>query len=79
MKEGLVQKFRSDEKMKEALLKTGDAVLVKCSAMDRYWSCGVFVNNLLVLCNPGKWPGRNMLGVLMMEVRDELKNEITKE
>ena len=79
MKKGLSAKFSTNEKLKEALLKTGDAILVDCNPIEKYWSCGLAIDDdWSILCNPGKWPGRNMLGVLLMEVREELKKEKMK-
>jgi len=78
MKKGLLAKFGTNEKLKEALLKTDDAILVECNPIEKYWSCGLAIDDWQMLCNPGKWPGRNMLGVLLMEVREELKKEKMK-
>jgi len=45
------------------LLKTGDAVLVEDSKTDAFWGIGK------------KGNGKNMLGVLLMELREELKSK----
>ena len=54
-------KFTQIPDLKKLLLNTGDAVLVDHSDEDSYWSDG------------GDGDGRNMLGVILMEVRDELR------
>ena len=54
-------KFTQNEKCKKALLSTGDAKLQEDSPTDSYWGIG----------RDGK--GRNMLGVILMKVRHELK------
>ena len=53
-------KFTQIPDLKKLLLNTGDAVLVDHDD-DLYWSDG------------GDGSGRNMLGVVLMEVRDELR------
>jgi ribA/ribD-fused uncharacterized protein len=59
MYDALKLKF-SDPKLRQKLLDTGDAELVEASPKDAYW---------------GKFNGvgKNMLGILLMKVRDELK------
>ncbi len=54
-------KFTQIPSLKKLLLNTGDAVLIEHSDKDSYWSDG------------GDGNGRNMLGVVLMEVRDELR------
>lgn len=60
MYEVLVEKFTQHEDLKETLLSTGDAVLVEDSPVDYYWGCGK------------NGSGKNMLGKLLMRLRDEL-------
>lgn len=63
MREALRAKFTQNDELKKILLETGDAELVEHTANDRYWGDG------------GDGSGKNMLGKLLMELRDELKNE----
>jgi N-glycosidase YbiA len=63
MREALRAKFTQHEDLKKILLETGDAVLVEHTTNDRYWGDG------------GDGSGLNMLGKLLMELRDELRNE----
>lgn len=63
MRAALRAKFTQNEELKKILLETGDATLVEHTTNDRYWGDG------------GDGSGRNMLGELLMELRDELKNE----
>ena len=51
----------SDIELKEKLLATGNAILIEDSKSDSFWGCG----------KNGK--GKNMLGKLLMKVREELK------
>ena len=63
MRLGLKLKFMSHPELKEKLLATGDAYLEEGNWWkDRYWG----------VCNG---IGENMLGKLLMELRDELREE----
>jgi N-glycosidase YbiA len=64
MREALRAKFTQHEDLKKILLETGDAELVEHTRNDRYWGDG------------GDGSGLNMLGKLLMELRDELRKEI---
>lgn len=66
MKAVLIAKFTQHEDLKELLLSTGDKRLVEAGRTDNA------VNRLWGEVN-GK--GKNMLGVLLMEVRSELANQ----
>lgn len=60
MKQVLREKFTQHEDLKEKLLNTKNSILIEESKTDAYWGCG----------KNGK--GKNMLGILLMEVREEL-------
>ena len=60
---GLIQKFKQHEWLRTLLLRTGDAELIHHSDRDRYWGQSV----------TGK--GKNRLGIMMMNVRERIKNE----
>ncbi|MEP6903731.1 MAG: NADAR family protein [Actinomycetota bacterium] len=61
--EALRAKFTQHKDLKKILLETGDADLVEHTANDNYWGDG------------GDGSGKNMLGKLLMELREELKKE----
>lgn len=54
-------KFTQHSLLRDQLVATGDALLVEHTHLDRYWADG------------GDGSGLNRLGVLLMQVRDELK------
>jgi len=66
MREALKAKFTQHEDLKKILLETGDAILVEHTKNDSYWADG------------GDGGGKNMLGILLMELREELKKEQSK-
>jgi ribA/ribD-fused uncharacterized protein len=53
-------KFTQHEELTKLLLDTGDALIVEHTDRDSYWGDG------------GDGSGRNMLGRILMEIRDEL-------
>lgn len=61
MKIVLRAKFTQHPDLKEKLLATGDAKLIEKSKTDAFWGTGK------------KGTGKNMLGVLLMDLREELK------
>ena len=69
---GLMAKFSQNETLKQQLLDTGDAYLVKCSATDRVWGCGRASDDDRRL-DAASWDGTNLLGFALMEVRRMLK------
>jgi ribA/ribD-fused uncharacterized protein len=62
MREALIAKFTQHPDLQEILLATDNALLVEHTANDNYWGDG------------GDGFGLNMLGKLLMEVREELRN-----
>lgn len=63
MKTALLAKMDQYPKIKELLLSTGDAEIVEHTENDNYWADG------------GDGSGKNRLGVLLMEIREELKKK----
>jgi ribA/ribD-fused uncharacterized protein len=63
MYEALTAKFTQHEKLRDILLSTGNAVLVEASPTDYYWGSGKDDT------------GKNMLGLLLMVVREDLANQ----
>jgi len=61
MLEALHAKFTQHDELKAILLGTGDAILVEHTANDSYWGDG------------GDGSGKNRLGRLLMQLRDELR------
>jgi len=62
MRRVVLEKFQTHVDIRETLLNTGDELLVEDSPVDYYWGCGA------------DGTGKNMLGIVLMEVRDQLRN-----
>ncbi|GAA3931189.1 NADAR family protein [Litoribacillus peritrichatus] len=60
MREAVMAKFTQNKELKPVLLNTGAALLVEHTANDRYWADG------------GDGSGKNMLGIILMEVREAI-------
>ena len=69
----LIEKFSQNPELLKLLLNTNDSILVEASQKDKKWGIGIGVDYVDFL-NPDKWPGENLLGKALMEVRDKLKN-----
>ncbi|CAG8624286.1 11526_t:CDS:2 [Diversispora eburnea] len=65
MRTALRAKFTQHEDLKELLLNTNNSKLVEISPTDSYWGNA----------EKNGTEGKNMLGILLMEIREELKNE----
>lgn len=66
-------KFSQNEEFKEMLLSTGDEILVEASPYDRIWGIGYEEKDAVE--NIDNW-GENLLGEVLMEVRETLKKEL---
>ena len=63
MRKAVLAKFTQHAELRDELLATGDAKIVEHTERDDYWGDG------------GDGSGKNMLGRILMEVREALRNE----
>jgi len=63
MREALLVKFTQHPALRSLLLSTDDAELIEHTTNDRYWGDG------------GNGKGKNRLGQLLMELREQLQTE----
>jgi len=63
MADGLLAKFSQHEELKKVLLSTGTAKILEKTTGDYYWGIGT------------KGTGKNMLGILLMELREKFQKE----
>lgn len=80
MYEAVYAKFSQNPILKMYLLETGNSIIVETSPFDDVW--GIMLSKYLVNGhldetyaweNVRKWQGQNLLGFVLMEVRDDLK------
>ena len=62
MLQALRMKFSQNTEIAKGLVATGDAILIEHTRNDGYWADG------------GDGSGKNKLGLLLMQVREDLKN-----
>ncbi len=67
-------KFEQNPDLKIRLLETGDAILAEASPRDYIWGIGLDASTAAGI-NPAEWPGQNLLGRILMELRDEFASE----
>ncbi|WP_167958740.1 NADAR family protein [Anaerosporobacter faecicola] len=60
MRKAVLTKFQQNYDIRKILLATGDVLIVEKTTNDYYWGCG------------NKGDGKNMLGHILMEVREIL-------
>src|SRR5215469_528542 len=68
---GNLAKFGQDADLRDFLLATGSRVLVEAAPNDRVWGIGLAADHEHAT-SPEHWPGLNLLGFALMEVRRQL-------
>ena len=66
------EKYSQNTRLKNILLNTRDKILVETNFRDTRWGIGLSADNDRVL-DESQWQGENLLGKVLMEVRQELK------
>lgn len=72
--QGLVEKFRQNEPLKQLLLATNDHILAECAVSDRIWGIGLSMRDDRRL-DVSQWQGRNLLGFALMRARDTIREQ----
>ncbi len=72
VRRGNWHKFGQHPPLRDYLLRTAGRVLVEASPVDPVWGIGVAQDDPRA-ADVGAWPGLNLLGFALMEVRDELR------
>jgi ribA/ribD-fused uncharacterized protein len=70
MSVGCEAKFRQNVYLGEFLKKTGEMTLVETRKEDKFWGAGVAHNDPQVALD--KYPGKNKLGKILMDIRSKL-------
>ncbi|CAB3398390.1 unnamed protein product [Caenorhabditis bovis] len=71
MREALVGKFTQNERFRLSLFRTRGFELVEASPTDTVWGIGMGTNDVEAI-DKANWKGKNQLGILLDDVRDEL-------
>lgn len=74
MKAIVTDKFIQNPQLQEKLLLTGAKTLIEATT-DPFWGAGVIMGSKILA--KGKWKGSNHLGVILGEVREDLKRSET--
>ena len=72
MYNAILLKFKSDIKLKKQLIDTGDRILVEGTPFDPIWGVKIKWSDDRIL-DEKNWRGQNLLGKVLMEVRNILK------
>lgn len=68
-----IAKFTQNKELKNKLLSTGNKILVEASPYDAIWGIKMTKDDSRIL-NKETWKGENLLGYILMDVREEIKN-----
>ena len=74
LKKAYLDKLRSHESAAKQLMTSENRVIVYCNSNETILSCGLSIDDKDV-SNPMKWKGKNLLGIVLMEIRCILKEE----
>ena len=69
--QGLFEKFRQNDDLKQKLLATQDSVLAECAVQDKIWGIGLSMKDERRF-DRKEWQGQNLLGFSLMCVRTAL-------
>ena len=72
MKMGNHAKFTQNSELQQRLLDTGNAILAEASPYDGIWGIKLSAKEAEKM-EPVLWPGMNLLGRLLMELREEFR------
>ena len=67
-----LQKFSQNKGLRRKLFQTGERKLVEASPVDTIWGIGLDAS-VADVTPEADWPGQNLLGEILTEVRDELR------
>ena len=71
-------KFAQNKGLRRKLFQTGRKMLVEASPIDMIWGIGLDAENARKT-PPNQWPGQNLLGKIITEVREELRVKYPEE
>ena len=66
------EKYRQNPALMERLLATGNSILAEASPNDAVWGIALDAESAAEM-NPEDWPGQNLLGRILVELREEFR------
>ena len=75
---GNYEKFRQNKYLLKILKSTQSKILVEASPYDKIWGIGMKADDFRAL-DSRYWEGQNLLGKVLMDVRNEFSSNLTKE
>ena len=76
VKAGNKAKFEQNPDLMKLLLSTGDSIMAEASPKDEIWGIALDAETAKQM-DPEKWPGQNLLGKILMELRAEFRTDQT--
>ena len=77
VKKGIKAKILQNQAVRQKLLDTGTDLLAECSPYDEIWGIGIDINDPLRF-QIDQWKGSNKSGQILMEIREEIRQEIAE-
>ena len=77
VKTGNKAKFEQNPDLMNLLLSTGDRIMAEASPKDKIWGIALDAETAKHI-NPEAWPGQNLSGKILMELRAEYRKEQSK-
>ena len=74
VKAGNRAKYEQNPDLKEMLLSTGNSIMGEASPKDYVWGIAMDAKTA-AKTDPSEWPGENLLGRILMELREEFEGE----
>lgn len=76
---GVCEKFCQNPELAEKLEKTDEEIIAECAVKDRIWGIGLSMKDENRFCTD-KWRGQNLLGKILMRVREDIRyrNRVTQ-
>ena len=74
VKAGNRAKYEQNADLKELLLSTGDSIMAEASPDDMIWGIAMDAKTAAKTIS-ADWPGKNLLGKILMELREEFRGE----
>ena len=71
---GVSEKFCQNPELSEKLEKTGKEIIAECAVKDRIWGIGLSMKDEDRL-SIDKWRGQNLLGKILMRVREDIRHQ----